>query len=233
MGLIWKIILGMITIFEKITGIDVTDFTDDTTEAEEVKCVEIKSSPLEVELQGIKPGAYGRCKKIAKYMISFYNKPYADLGGLSIMSSASIKTIVSKYLDNELLFSEQYEDHVIDLTGKVETIGKEGENVYISIGDGELYYRNGTSSKGVKQLIKCYLDKSDMEDDNYKELVLNMRPGMEVTLVGVLRKERYNGYAMGGFELYGTTLIEVEGIVPDGIMDIIVDMICQKYETED
>lgn len=227
MGLILKIIIGffvlglIITIFEKITGINITGDEKEIEEIEEEK----EYSPLEKDLQEIKPGTYGRYKKIAKYVISFYKNPYVELG--SAWSSASIETIVSKYLDNQLLFSEKYEDHVIDLTGKVETIGKEDENIYISIGNGGYYHRSGTSSDSVKQLIKCYLDKSDMEDDNYKDLVLNMRPGVEVTLVGVLKKERY-----GGFELLGTTIIEVGGIVPDGIMDAVVDLIYEKYEVE-
>ena len=151
---------------------------------------------------------------------------YVEMGGL--WSSVSIDTIVSKYIDNQLLFSEKYEDHVIDLTGSVETIGKDGENVYISIGDGNYYHRSGTSGESVKKLIECYLDKSDMENDNYKNLVLNMRPGAEVTLVGVLKKERY-----GGFKLYGTTLIEANGVVPDRIMNIAVNSIYEKYESDE
>ena len=126
-----------------------------------------------------------------------------------------------------MLFSEKYEDHVILLTGDVETIGKDGDRVYISIGNGSYYKRSGTSGESVKQLIECYLDKQDMEDDNYKNLVLNMRPGSEVTLVGVLSKEKY-----GGFKLYGSTLIETAGVVPNRIMNIAVNSIYRKYESE-
>lgn len=229
MGLILKILIGLfvlglaITIFEKVTGINITGDAENEEENEEEKVY----SPLEIELKKIEPGAYGRAEEIAKYVIPLYKKPRAELG--TFMSSTSIETIVSKYIDNQLFFSEKYEDHVIALTGKVETIGKDNnENVYISIGDGHYYYRSGTSGESVKQLIECYINNSDMEDDNFKDLVLNMRPGVEVTLVGVLSKERYGG----GFNLYGTTLIEVGGIVPDRIMNIAVNSIYEKYKAE-
>lgn len=140
----------------------------------------------------------------------------------SSWSSASIETIVSKYIDNQLLFSEKYGEHVIDLAGNVETIGMDGGDVYLSIGNGEYYYRS--SGESVKQLIKCYISRSDMEDDDYKNLILNMRPGAEVVVVGVLLKNRYSA-----FELRGTTLIEVNGVVPDRIMSIVVNSIYRKY----
>lgn len=229
MGFILKVLvilflLGLaITIFEKVTGINITG---DSEKEETPEKIEKVLSPLEKELEKVKPGAYGRAKEIAQYVVTFYKKPYVEMGGL--WSSVSIDTIVSKYIENQLLFSEKYEDHVIDLTGSVETIGKDGENVYISIGDGNYYHRSGTSGESVKKLIECYLAKSDMENDNYKNLVLNMRPGAEVTLVGVLKKERY-----GGFKMYGTTLIEANGVVPDGIMNIAVNSIYEKYETDE
>lgn len=144
--------------------------------------------------------------------------------------STSIDAIVSKYLDNQLLFSEKYDDHVIVLTGRAETIGKDDENIYISIGDGKSYYRCGTASESAEQRIKCYLCKSDMEDANYKDLVLSMRPGVEVTLVGVLKEPRSR---FAAFSLYGTTIIEAGGVVPDRIMDIAVNSIYEKYETQD
>ena len=127
-----------------------------------------------------------------------------------------------------MLFSEKYEEHVIILAGKVETIGKKGDNVYISIGDGEYYKRCGTSGESAQQLIECYLVKSDMEDDNYKDLVLNMRPGVEVTLVGVLSTSEYDS----AFKLRTTRLIEVGGIVPDIIMNFAVNSIYNKYKAK-
>lgn len=184
-------------------------------------------SPLEKELEEINPGVYGRAKKIVNYIIRFYKPPYIDMG--DSWSSASIETIVSKYIDNQLLFSEKYEEHVIDLAGNVETIGKDGEDVYLSIGNGEYYYRSGSSGESVKQLIKCYISRPDLEDDDYKNVVLNMRPGAEVVVVGVLVKRRLES----GFELRGTTLIEVNGVVPDRIMSIVVNSIYRKYEAKE
>lgn len=217
-------LLGLaITIFEKVTGINITG---DSEKEETPEKIEKELSPLEKELEKVKPGAYGRAKEIARYVVTLYEKPYVEMGGLC--SSVSIDTIVSKYIDNQLLFSEKYENHVIDLVGSVETIGKIDENVYISIGNGKYYNRSGTSGESVKQLIECYLDKNDMENDNYKNLVLNMRPGAEVTLVGVLKKPRHNN-----FKLYGTTLIEADGVVPDSIMNIAVNSIYEKYETDE
>ena len=183
-------------------------------------------SPLEVALSEIKPGAFGRAKNIAMYLVSLYDAPYVELG--SNMSCASIKKIVTKYIDNQLLFSEEYENHVIDLSGIAETIGKEDNTVYISIGDGRYYHREGTSGDSVKQLIKCYIDAEDMEDDNYKKLILNMRPGTPVTLVGVLGKDKYSG-----FILQESTLIEVDDIVPDCIMEVAEGIIHEIYDTHD
>ncbi len=192
-------------------------------EAKKKKQVSPPLSPLEEALEKIKPGAYGRAKKLAMYVVPLYTKPYADFGGYS--HCASINSIVSKYIDNQLLFSEEYENHVIDLSGTVETIGKEDETVYISIGDGSYYYRSGRSGEGVKQLIECQIYKKDMEDINYKNLILNMRPGAEVTLVGVLLKEKY-----GGFKLSSARLIESNGVAPDFIMGIAKSSIYKKYE---
>ena len=228
MGFILKVIiflflLGLaITIFENVTGINITG---DSEKEEEQEKVEKVLSPLEKELEKIKQGSYGRAKEIVKYVVALYKKPYAEMGDL--WSSVNISTIVSKYMDNQLLFAEKYEDHVIDLEGNVATIGKDGDDVYISIGNGK-HYGLVTSGGSVKQLIECYLDKNDMENENYKNLVVNMRPGAEVTLVGVLHKEKY-----GGFTLYGTTLIEVNGVVPDRIMNIAVNSIYEKYETDE
>lgn len=217
-------LLGLvITIFEKVTGINITGDSESGVERPEEKVL----SPLEKELEEIKPGVFGRTKKIINYIIQFYKQPYVNMG--DSWSSASIETIISKYIDNQLLFSEKYEEHVIDLAGNVETIGKDGENVYLSIGDSSYYHRSGTSGEGVKQLIKCYISRPDFEDDDYKNLVLNMRPGAEVVLVGVLVKGRMY---RNTFELRGTTLIEVNGVVPNRIMSIVVNSIYRKYEAE-
>ena len=113
MGFIVKVfiflfLLGLaITIFENVTGINITG----DAENKENEKIEKKMTPLEKELEEIKSGTYGRAKEIAKYVIPLYEKPYVDMGGL--FSGTSISTIVSKYIDNQLLFSEKYEDHVI------------------------------------------------------------------------------------------------------------------------
>lgn len=224
--IVFLFLLGLvITIFEKITGINITGDSENEEKIGEEKEEKVLS-PLEKELEEIKPGVYGHAKKIVNYIIKFYKPPYIDMG--DSWSSASIETIISKYIDNQLLFSEKYEGHVIDLAGNVETIGKEGANVYLSIGDSSYYHRSGTSGESVRQLIKCYISKSDLESDDSKNLVLNMRPGAEVVLVGVLVKGRLRNE----FELRETTLIEANGVVPDGIMNIAVNSIYRKYEAE-
>lgn len=182
-------------------------------------------SPLEKALEEIKSGAFGRAKKIAMYVVSLYSKPYVEMGG--DWSCTSIETIVSKYLNNQLLFSEEYENHVIALEGTVETIGKIDGTVYLSIGDGEYCHISGTSGENVKRLIECYLDKKDMEDIEFKNIIMNMKPGAEVTLVGVLKKGKY-----GSFKLHGTTLIEVDDVVPDRIMRMAKHAIYKEYESE-
>lgn len=228
MGFILKVIVilillgAVITIFEKVTGINLTG----DWEEEQSEKMERELTPLERELEKVKKASDERAKEIVQYVVLLYKKPYVEMGNPG--SSVSIDTIVSKYLDNQLLFSEKYNDHVIDLKGNVETIGKNGDSVYISIGDGAYYQRCGTSGESVKQHIECYLDKDDMENDNYKNLVLNMRPGAEVTLVGTLYKEQY-----GGFRLSASTLIEVNGVVPDMTMNIAVNSIYEKYENKE
>lgn len=238
--IIWLVIgwilLGIaITIFEKVTGINITgnsekEETNETTKKEENEASKEEKvySPLECELKEIETHTYGRAKKISEYVIPLYKEPYAEIGGF--MSSTTIETIVSKYLDNQLLFSEKYNDHVIVLTGRAETIGKEGEDIYISIGNGKSYHRSGTTSESAEQLIMCYLDKSDMEDESFKNFVMSMRPGEEVTLVGIL-KEPSSRWAP--FKLYSTTLIEADGVVPNRIMNIAVNSIYKKYQTAD
>jgi hypothetical protein len=229
MGFILKVIIFLfllslvISIFEKVTGINITGDSEEEEEQEKMAKV---LSPLEKELEKIKQGSYGRAKELVKYVITLYKEPYVEMG--DSWSSVSIDTIVSKYLDNQLLFAEKYEDHVIDLEGTVETIGKNGDDVYISIGNDKYYRISGRSGESVNQLIECYLDKSDMDNENYKNLVVNMRPGAKVTLVGVLHKPNH----YGPFKLYGTTLIEVNGVVPDRIMNIAVNSIYKKYESE-
>lgn len=228
MGFILKVIiilwlLGLaITFFEKVTGINITDDPEEKEEIEEEKVL----SPLEKELEEIRTNTYKRAKTIVKYIVPFYKQPYVNLG--DSWSSASIDTIVSKYIDNQLLFSEKYEEHVIDLAGTVETIGNDLWGVYLSIGNGHYYSRSGTSGESVKQLINCYIDENDMENDDYKNLLLNMRPGAEVVLVGVLCKRSFLE-----FRLRGTTLIEVNGIVPDRTMNIAMNVIYKKYETKE
>ena len=84
MELIVKIIIGffilgaIITLFEKVTGIDITG--DAENKANEANKEEKKYSPLEIELKEIEPGAYGRAIKIAKYVITLYKKTYVELG---------------------------------------------------------------------------------------------------------------------------------------------------------
>lgn len=227
MGFILKVfvflfLLGLaITIFEKVTGINITGDADQGAQEKEQKVL----SPLEKELEKVEPGYYNRAKEIAKYVILSYTKPYVDMG--SMWSSTTIETIVSKYIDNQLLFSEKYENYVIDLTEKVETIGKDGEKIYFQLGNGSYYSRSGTSGKSICQNIKCYLYKDDFEDDNYKNMVLNIRPGTEVTLVGVLGSYNYRN-----FELFTTRLIEADGVVPDIMLNIAVNRIYEKYNTE-
>ncbi len=209
------IVIGIgINIFQKVTGVNLTGDKEEPEKPEPEKVL----SPLEEELEEIKAGSSGKTKKIAQYVALLYNQPYVDMGGYT---SVTIDTIVSRYLDNQLLFSEEYENHVIDLIGYVGTIGKDGENVYLSIGDGHYYDKTGES---VRQLIKCYLDNNDMEDENYKKTILNMRPSARVILVGILKKEKY-----GDFVLYETTVIEVDWVVPDMVMNIAENIIYKKY----
>ena len=226
MGLILKIIIVLIILgivieaFEKVTGINITDGSGEEKPKEPEKVL----SPLERELQEIKQDSYGHTKKIIGYIIELYDKPYVEME--SAWSSVNIEKIVSKYIDNQLLFSEKYEGHVIDLSGTIETIGKEGKLVYVNIGDGSYYHRSGRSGDGVKQLVTCYLDENDMNNESYKNIVLNMRPGTIVTIVGVLYVGRFVG-----FELHGSTLIEVDGTVPENVMSIAVNAIYDKYDT--
>ncbi len=230
MELILKIVVGFlllcvaISVFEKVTGINITGDAEGEMKKEEQK--EPKEySPMEIELNNLKPGVYGRAEAVAKYIVPLYKKPLAQFG---VFMSTDIDTIVSKYLDNQLLFSEKYENHVIVLNGKIETIGKKDNEVYLAIGNGEYYKRSGTAGESVKKLIECYLNKPDMEDDKYKDLILKMRPGSEVTVVGVLKKAKYSN----SFELEATIVLETEGVVPGRIMYIAQNEINKKYNTE-
>lgn len=221
------IVLGIgINIFQKVTGVNLTG----DKEKEESEEPEKVLSPIEEELQELKNPLTG-VKKIATYVDLLYDYPelydYPDIDMCNLYTSVTIDTIVSKYLNNQLLFSEKYENHVTDLTGTVGTIGKDEEKIYLSIGDGHFYQVEGESGgESVRELIKCYLDKEDMEDDSYKSLILNMRPGAMVTLVGVLKKARYGS----GFELHRAKLIKVNQTVPDRIMNIVENMVYERYK---
>lgn len=229
MGFIIKVLIFcclcrlVIIIFERVTGIKITDDTENERNKKEKKVL----SPLEQELEKIKPHAPQHAEEIAKYIIPLYKKDYVRIGNSFF---TSIDTIVSKYLGNQLLFSEKYEGRIIALAGSVGTIGKNGERVFITIGDNHYCGMVSTGRPGgecVSQLIECYIDETDMEDKNYRDLVLNMKSGANVTVIGVLGKERY-----GEFSLYGTTIIEVNNVIPSKIMNIATNSICEKYNTE-
>lgn len=64
-----------------------------------------------------------------------------------------------------------------------------------------------------------------MEDTNYKNLVMRLRPGVEVVLVGVLKVASYGK----GFELLEAILISAGGIVPEVVMNIAENSIRMKY----
>lgn len=226
MGLILVIIIVIIAL--RVLGqIGESDSTDNLTKREEKREEIVEElSPLEQELETIKPGAYKRARRLAQYLASCYQVEYVDMGKAD--SSASLDTMVSEYLKNQLYFSENYINHVIDLSGVVETIKMEGEYVAICLGDGNYYRGSGTAGDAVRQRIRCYIkvDSPDMKNQNYKDLILNMRPGAKVTLVGVLDKQEFKD-----FELYGTTLIEANEVVPDIVMNIAANIISKKYES--
>lgn len=211
-------ILGVIAkVFEKITGINLSG--DDEKKTEEKKL-----SPLEQELKDISPGELGRDEAIAQYLIPLYNIPHVE--NYSFKASFGIYDLVTKYNVNQLLFAEEFENHVLIITGKAETIGLSGDKTYISMGNGRYYVNSQTTGgESVKQHIDCYINKSYMEDTNYKNLVMRLRPGVEVVLVGVLKVASYGK----GFELLEAILISAGGIVPEVVMNIAENSIRMKY----
>lgn len=211
MGFIIKVFLILffiwlvITIFEKITGINITN--DD----EEVESGE-KNSSFNAGLGDI---------EIAQYVVTLYQKPYAELK--QYFPYANIDTIVNKYLQNQLFFSEEYENHVIILKDNVASIGKDDNGIYISIGNGDICSIRDSGGEYAQKIIKCYMEETFIEDQNYKNIILNMRPHSEVILVGVLGILSNIGSAE--FGLYNTTLIKANGIIPDNIMNMAVNAI--------
>ena len=67
------------------------------------------------------------------------------------------------------------------------------------------------------------MEETFIDDQNYKNIILNMRPHSEVILVGVLGILSIIGSAE--FGLYNTTLIQANGIIPDNIMNMAVNAI--------
>ena len=240
MGTIIKIIiilyiLGLIiAIFEKVTGINLTgdEETKEKTKSE-IEPPQIYS-PLEKELKEIEPGAYERIKKITEYIVTLYNKPCVEMENWK--SSIDVRTILSKYLDNQLSFSEKYNGHVIVLAGRVKTVGKDEKSTYICIVDNSEDYANVS----INRVITCHLDHSVMEDENCKNIILNIRPGIKVILTGVLKEPRDVGFLKGagevncyGFSLRLSMLIEADGVVPQLVMDLAEDLIREKYQVEE
>lgn len=227
MGIIAIIVVGflilgcVITIFEKVTGLNITGEAKATST--EFIAEDEELSPMEIEIERIRSKSYDRARVIADYIIpELYEQPQVDIS----TTYMSIDEILRNYLKNQLLFSEKYEKHVIILRQKIRTIGKKGNQVYISVGDGSWYGLNNQSTEQAKNEIKCYLLKSLIDDDDdYKKEVLALQPGQTVTLVGILLTA-----PTSGFELHSTILVEADGTVPSPIYNWAISQIYEKYD---